>query len=157
MKSTTSRILTAPTARLQSRAPLTVRTNIRPTFARMAISTHLPRFVTPIPQVKSNILLPSSYTTYDPSPFTIIPSVIRPSPLVTWRTPKSCKSSGGVEFVVSAPVAREVWNPEFNDARRVLQEIRNAESAGLYALYLVVCNRRALNMAVEIERPLHSG
>ena len=85
----------------------------------------------------------------------MIPSVIRPSPLVTWRTPKSCKSSGGVEFVVNAPVAREVWNPEFNDARRVLQEICKQETlrvinfANLYALYLVERNR---NMAVKIEK-----
>jgi hypothetical protein len=88
----------------------------------------------------------------------MIPSVIRPSPLVTWRTPKSCKSSGGVEFVVNAPVAREVWNPEFNDARRVLQEITKQETlrviifANLYALYLVERNR---NMAVKIERCDH--
>jgi len=88
----------------------------------------------------------------------MIPSVIRPSPLVTWRTPKSCRSSGGVEFVVNAPVAREVWNLEFSDTRRVLQEISKQETleviifANLYALYLVERNR---NMAVKIERCDH--
>lgn len=52
-------------------------------------------------------------------------------------------------------MAREVWNPEFNDARRVLQEICKQETlrvinfANLYALYLVERNR---NMAVKIEK-----
>jgi hypothetical protein len=46
--------------------------------------------VTPIPQVKSSIRLPSSKIIYDPSPLDIMPSVKRPSPLVTCLSPNVC-------------------------------------------------------------------
>ena len=59
-----------------------------------------PRLVTPIPHVKSSICRPSSYTTYEPSPFVIMPSVIRPNPFVTCLTPKAYKFSAVMVSVV---------------------------------------------------------
>src|SRR5882672_625608 len=53
---------------------------------------NIPRLVTPMPQVKSNIFLPSSKSTQDPLPFVIIPCVILPMPWLMCLTPNACQS-----------------------------------------------------------------
>ena len=63
-----------------------------------------------MPQVKSNILRPSSYTTHDPSPFIIRPSVILPIPWLMCLTPNACRSCGGFVFVCND----RRWNTEAN-------------------------------------------
>jgi hypothetical protein len=57
-----------------------------------------PRFVTPIPQLKSSILRPSSKVTYEPSPFAMTASMRRPRPLVTCCCPKATRESAEVDI-----------------------------------------------------------
>ena len=71
---------------------------------------NLPRLVTPIPHVKSSTRRPSSYTTYEPSPFVIIPSVIRPNPFVTCLAPKAYKFSA-LTASVANPLEEEGGEP----------------------------------------------